>query len=345
MKKRFRSLNFALVGFVFLIMITASGLSGIILLFLDSNKIFIEISSTKVLFLIAGLITSTIIGTLLTFPIGKYLLKPLNDLIIGTGEVARGNFNIKIKELKRSHEVGELIKSFNIMTRELRSIEMFQKDFINNFSHEFKTPIVSIRGFARQLKNPELAKGRREEYIDIIVKESERLSNMSSNILLLTKLENQEIVRDKKYFALDEQIRSSILVLQMEWEKKDIEFNIDLEPINYYNNEEMFFHIWLNLISNAIKFSHKGGQIKIKSYQEDKTIIVEISDQGLGMDEKTRLHLFDTFYQGDPAHLADGNGLGMALVKRILTLSGGGIEVNSELGEGSHIKVILNKEE
>lgn len=260
---------------------------------------------------------------------------------MATGEVSRGNFSVKVEELKKNHEMGELIKSFNVMTKELDGIEMFRKDFINNFSHEFKTPIVSIRGFARQLKNPSLADERRLEYIDIIIRESERLTNMSSNILLLTKLENQEIITDKKYFSLDEQIRNSILLLQMEWEKKDIRFHLELDSVEYYSNEEMLSHIWLNLIGNAIKFSHRGGEIIVKSFEEEDIIQVEISDQGVGMDNHTKEHLFETFYQGDPSHALEGNGLGLSLVKRTLDLCGGEISVESSQGIGSRILIKL----
>lgn len=322
-------------------MMFSSALSGIILLLLDRYNFFLEISSTKVLLFISGLLTSTIIGTILTFPIGNYVLKPLNELISGTREVTKGNFHTKVNELKMNHEIGELIKSFNMMTKELSNTEMFRKDFINNFSHEFKTPIVSIRGFARQLKNPSLTEETQLEYIDIIIRESERLSNMSSNILLLTKLENQEIITDKKLFSLDEQIRNSILLLQMEWEKKSIDFQIDLESVYYYNNEEMLSHIWVNLISNAIKFSPYGGKIIVKAYNDYENIKVEILDKGIGMAEETKTHLFEMFYQEDSAHAGEGNGLGLSLVKRIVDLSGGKIYVESDLGKGTNIIVEL----
>ncbi len=338
---RLRSLNFALVIFVLIIMIASSALAGIILLFLDSYNFFIEINSTKILLLISGLLTSTIIGTILTFPIGNYLLKPLNQLIDGTREVTKGNFNIKVDQLKMKHEVGELIRSFNIMTKELSNTELFRRDFINNFSHEFKTPIVSIRGFARQLKNPDLTRDKQAEYVDIIIREAERLSNMSSNILLLSKLENQEIVTDKKLFSLDEQIRNCILLLQMEWEKKFINFQLDLQAVYYHNNEEMLSHIWLNLIGNAIKFSPEGGRIRISCYNDNENIRVDISDEGMGMSHEEQEHLFEMFYQGDKAHALEGNGLGLSLVKRIVDLSRGKISVESKLGQGTDIRVLL----
>src|SRR5699024_1254229 len=171
--------------------------------------------------------------------------------------------------------------------------------------------------------------------------ESERLSNMSSNILLLTTLENQEIIRDKTLFALDEQIRNCILLLQMEWEKKSIDFQVNLESIHYYNNEEMLSHMWLNLIGNAIKFSPNGGKVTVKAYNDYENIKVEISDEGIGISDEDKHHLFDMFYQEDSAYVLEGNGLGLSLVKRIVDLSEGKIYVESSLGEGTNIIVEL----
>ncbi|MBU5425384.1 HAMP domain-containing histidine kinase [Tissierella pigra] len=338
---RFRSLNFSLVVLVFVIMIFSSILSGLILFILIRCDFLSYIRVTPRLFLMIGLIVSTIIGTILTFPIGKHFLRPLNQLIEATQEVAKGNFNVKVKELKKNYEIDKLIRSFNIMTNELSSIEMFRKDFINNFSHEFRTPIVSIRGFARQLKNSTLTDEMRKEYIDIIIRESERLTNMSSNILLLTKLENQEIVTDKKLFSLDEQIRNCILLLQMEWERKDISFNIELDSVEYYGNEEMLSHVWLNLLGNAIKFSHNGGEIKVKCCNEGNYIKIKISDNGIGMNDDTRHQVFEKFYQGDSSRSSEGNGLGLSLVKRTVDLCEGKINVKSRLGKGTDIAIRL----
>lgn len=341
---RFRSLNFTLVIFVFIMMICSSILSGIILIFLNQYNFFVQVESARIAFLITGLITSTIIGTILTFPVGNYLLKPLNELISATEEVSKGDFSVKVKELKKNHQFGELIRSFNIMTKELSSIEMFRKDFINNFSHEFRTPIVSIRGFARQLKNTSLTDEKSQEYIKIIIRESERLTNMSSNILFLTKLENQEIITDKKLFSLDEQIRNCILLLQMEWERKDIDLNIDLDSIEYYSDEEMLSHVWLNLLGNAIKFSKDRGEITIKCRDEIEHIVVKISDKGMGMEDETIHHIFEKFYQKDSSRTTEGNGLGLSLVKRIVDLCGGKIDIESYLGNGTDITVRLPKQ-
>lgn len=324
-------------------MALSSILSGVCLFLMDKLGVVSDIRSTPAVYPMVGLIVSTFIGTMLTFPVGTQMLKPLNELITATREVAKGNFNVKIKNLKYKHELGDLVRSFNIMTHELSGIDMFRKDFINNFSHELRTPITSILGFARQLQKSSLTDEQRREYTEIIIRESERLTNMSSNILLLTKLEHQGIVTDKKVFSLDEQIRNCILILQMQWEKKNIDFQIEMHPIKYYTNEEMLSQVWLNLLGNAIKFSNEGGQIIVECYDNGADIKVKILDKGVGMDDETIEHIFQKFYQGDSSHASEGNGLGLSIVKRIIDLCGGKIYVKSQLEKGTAFIIRLPK--
>jgi signal transduction histidine kinase len=344
--KKFGSLNFALIIFVSILMFFSNILTLTTLYQLSKNSFVIRFilpykGSVLIILIIVVLLVGTLIEIILVIPLGYYILKPLNELINAFKEVSKGNFNIKVKETNRKHEVGELIKNFNTMTAELRSIEMFRKDFINNFSHEFRTPIVSIRGFARQLQKSYLTDAQRQEYTDIIVRESERLTNMSSNILLLTKFESQKIITDKKVFYLDEQLRNCILLLQMEWEKKDINFIIQLDSIQYFNNEDILSHVWLNLLRNAIKFSNNGGEITVKCQIEGSNIKVRISDNGIGMSDNTRERIFEKFYQEDSSHASEGNGLGLSLVKRIVDLCGGKIDVKSRLGNGTDFIIRL----
>lgn len=336
-----RSLNFVLVIIVFVLMLLSAVLSSVIMLVLAKYNIIVQIGSTTILYLIVGLIVSIIIGTLIAFPVAHYLLKPLNELIDATREVSKGNFNVKAKELNHKFGVGELITSFNIMTDELSSIEMFRNDFISNVSHEFTTPITSIKGFAKLLQNNNLAKEEREEYTRIIIEETSRLSHLSTNILKISKLEHQSIVEKKSTFPLDEQIRRSILILEHLWSKKDIEFNIDLEEVSYLGDEELLQQVWVNLIGNGIHFSHKSGVIDIELIQRNNKIICKIKDYGLGMTEETKERIFEKFYQGDTSHSQEGNGLGLALVKRILELYDGNIYVESKLNEGTTFTVEL----
>ena len=201
--------------------------------------------------------------------------------------------------------------------------------------------IVSIRGFAKQLERNDLTDDQRREYLDIIVSESDRLANMASNVLLLSRLENQNIVTDRAVFRLDEQIRRCILLLEKQWTEKDLELDVDLEELSYNGNEEMMNHIWVNLMSNAIKFSPRGGPLRVSLKREGGAAVARVRDRGTGMDAQTRARVFEKFYQGDSAHTTEGNGLGLSLVRRIVDLCGGTIEVNSAPGEGSEFTVRL----
>lgn len=273
--------------------------------------------------------------------LGSSKLKPMNDLINAMGKVSRGDFSVRVDGEDIPGAMGEVVQSFNGMANELGGIEMFRKDFINNFSHEFKTPIVSIRGFAKQLERDDLTEEQRREYAHIIVTESERLANMSSNILLLTKLENQQIITNKTEYRLDEQLRNCILLLEKQWSAKEIDLSLNLDEITYTGDEEMMSHVWVNLINNGIKFSPVGGVLELSCRKREKQIEVIVRDHGEGMSPETEKRIFEKFYQGDSAHATEGNGLGLSLVKRIVDLCGGKIEVESTLGAGTAFTVLL----
>ena len=273
--------------------------------------------------------------------LGSSKLKPMNDLINAMGKVSRGDFSVRVDGEDIPGAMGEVVQSFNGMASELGGIEMFRKDFINNFSHEFKTPIVSIRGFAKQLERDDLTEEQRREYAHIIVAESERLANMSSNILLLTKLENQQIITNKTEYRLDEQLRSCILLLEKQWSAKEIDLSLNLDEITYTGDEEMMSHVWVNLINNGIKFSPVGGVLELSCRKREKQLEVVVRDHGEGMSPETEKRIFEKFYQGDSAHATEGNGLGLSLVKSIVDLCGGKIEVESTLGAGTAFTVLL----
>ena len=315
-------------------------LSGKTLFYLEDNLIEISMQGPNSIYfrteLRKGLtlLFSVLIGTVMITMGSKHALRGIHLLHDATGEVARGNFDVKVKKYSND-EIGELADGFNRMTAELKSMEMLQKDFIGNVSHEFKTPISSIRGFAELIQSGELTDGERQEYAGIIREEAERLSRLTSNILKLSKLENQDILSKSDLFALDEQIRRVILLLEPEWSKKNIQFDLHLNDVMFYGNEEMLQQVWLNLMENAIKFSHPGGRITIRLYHIGTSIKAMIRDGGIGMDPSTRERIFDKFYQGDTTRASEGNGLGLALVKRIVDLFGGNIDVESQKGKGS----------
>lgn len=345
--KNFFRINIASIRKIVLrwlmLIITASGVLTA-LLFTVAYFAGMKMSIGREGFMVAWLsiVASTLIGILVAIPISKFILTPIQRLSSSADEIAKGNFNVRVDVKKGPREFMELYESFNKMAEQLGETEMFRQDFINDFSHEFKTPIVSIRGFARQLeKDNGLSEEKKREYISIIAAESERLSNMSSNVLLLSKLENQQYITGEVMIDLDEQIRQCILVLEKMWEKKGIEFDIELDELKYYSNDEMLRQMWINLISNAIKFTPDKGHIFVGAKREGSFINVTISDSGCGMDENTLERIFDKFYQADTSRSTQGNGLGLPLVKRIVQLCEAVLEVKSKVGEGTTFVVKL----
>jgi len=285
-------------------------------------------------------LVSLFIGTVISTIGGSVFLKPIRNLIDATKEIASGNFNVRVK-VSGIKDIELLAYSFNEMAKELSGIEALRSDFVNNISHEFKTPISSIRGFARRLKKYSLTDEQKNEYLDIIISESERLTRLSDNILLLSRLESTEKIIDKTEYSLDEQIRRTVLLLEPQLQKKQIEVDIDLEEIYICADDEILNHLWINLLNNAIKFSPDGGTITIKLGVSGDSAVAVISDNGPGMSDEVKKRIFDKFYQGDQSRSTEGNGLGLPLVKRILELENGKIEVESEVGKGTGFKVSL----
>lgn len=280
-------------------------------------------------------------GVLLVMSFSGQKLRPIQRVSEAMKKVAAGDFSQRVHEKHATGEIRELVDCYNRMAEELSDIEMFRSDFINNFSHEFKTPIVSIRGFARQLERDDLTEEQRREYAHIIARESERLANMSSNILLLTGYENIQIITDKTNYSLDEQLRSCILLLEKQWSDKELELDLQLDDITYYGNEEMMNHVWVNLLNNAVKFSPQGGLLEVSCMRVQNFIQVQITDHGEGMTSETQARIFEKFYQGDTAHATEGNGLGLPLANRIVQLCGGKIAVTSAPNMGATFTVYL----
>ncbi len=338
---RIKSFRNELILVIFLLMLLASGVTVVVYAIL--HAIFPALQDMDTLASGAStLIACTIIGTGTAALLTKWILSPLNEMIDATERIAKGDFKIHIQEnFAEKSDFGRLQRSFNHMAAELDGIEMFRKDFINNFSHEFKTPIVSLRGFAHQLQVGGLSPEEEREYIRIIAAESDRLSNMATNILLLSKLENQAIVTDRTEFYLDEQIRTCLLLLEKQWTDGEIELNLELDEVKYCFNEDMLSHVWLNLLNNAFKFTPKGGSVSCSLHADIEQVTVVISDTGAGMSEDVRHHIFEKFYQGDASHTGAGNGIGLTIVSRILELCGGSIQVASTPEVGSTFTVVL----
>jgi len=336
-----KTLTLVLTLLVFLIMSSTMIIMGVVIFILLNLGWLPEKDTPAFLQLIIfTMILSIAIGTTLARLFSKAPLKPFRQLIDATEQMAKGNFDIRIN-LKYPQEMVNLSNSFNKMAEELGGIELLRSDFVNNFSHEFKTPIVSIRGFAKVLKNSNLSSRERDEYLDIIISETERLSSLATNVLTLTNVENLKIVTKNQLFDLSEQIRRSILVLESKWSEKKLTMQIDLDEVMFNGNEDLLNHIWLNLIDNAIKFSPQHAEIIIELQKVNHNIIFKVADNGYGLTEESKKRIFDKFYQGDTSRAIEGNGIGLAIVHKIVSLYNGSIKVESELEIGTVFTVVL----
>ena len=286
-------------------------------------------------------VLSLLVGVLVTTFMSKLFFGPIKELRAAMGKVADGDFSINLTTKSTSKEIQEIFMGFNMMTQELKTTEVLQTDFVSNVSHEFKTPINAIEGYTTLLQGCDNLDETQQEYIEKILFNTNRLSTLVGNILLLSKIENQSIQTSRSKFRLDEQIRQSIVALEPAWEKKNIEFDVEMESIEYLGNESLFHHVWDNLIGNAIKFSPCGGLVVIRLEKDGKNILFVIEDNGPGLSEEAKKHLFDKFYQADSSHKQEGNGLGLALVKRILTIADGDIVAENKKDGGCRFSVHL----
>lgn len=291
-------------------------------------------------FLVQTGIISILTGTILTLCIGHVPLRPINTLIQAIHAVSQGDFQTKIN-LEHPREFRELSRCFNQMTEELAGIELLRSDFIGNFSHEFKTPIVSILGFAKLLKKGNLTPEEQAEYLDIIIEESRRLTALSTNVLNLSKVESMSLLTDFTTFNVGEQIRESVVLLESKWNKKEISFDFNLKELQINGNEQLLKQVWMNLIDNAVKFSPAKSKIDLSLENNSEFVKITVRDYGIGMDEETQHNIFDKFYQGESSHSPEGNGLGLPLAKKIVELHHGTITVTSRPGEGSAFVVTL----
>ncbi|MDO5784583.1 MAG: HAMP domain-containing sensor histidine kinase [Eubacteriales bacterium] len=264
-------------------------------------------------------------------------VKTLSNAI---AQVANGDFNVKIP-INPNDPMAQVYADFNKMSDELASVQILRNDFINNYSHEFKTPIASINGFAALLLDKELPLEVQRQYLGIIRDESERLSMLTSNTILLSKLSSQQIITDMERYNLGEQLRQCSIILSPQWMKKQIEFNGDFPDVSFYANKELMQHLWLNIIGNAVKFTPDGGEITVTLREEENTAVITVSDTGMGMSNETCAHLFDPYYQGDSSRSSLGLGLGLSIAKRIVELNNGTITVKSELRIGSEFTITV----
>ena len=334
-KQRF-SLTLLFGAVVFLILLTAIALSVIAMFWLAWLGIIGseagEIRFGSVLLFMSGI--SLIIGSLIAILLGKIPLDPINKLVNGMNSLAAGNFKTRIEygKLERHPTFNEITESFNTLAEELENTEVLRSDFINNFSHEFKTPIVSIAGFAKLLKKGNLTEEQRVQYLDAIEEESMRLSYMATNVLNMTKVENQTILSDVTRFNLSEQVRDVLLLLENSWTKKNIDLQPDFDEFEIEANEELLKQVWINLIDNAVKFAPRCGTVALDICEAGESIAVTVSNTGKDIDPEKLDKIFNKFYQADESHASEGNGIGLAIVKRVVDLHGGKVTVKSQNG-------------
>ena len=281
-----------------------------------------------------------LIGSTLAFFLNKPLLSPIRRLDESMEEVARGNFKVRMKNESHFKDIEHIYRNFNLMVRELEANEMLKSDFISNVSHEIKTPITAIEGYAMLLQD-EGRGGEDEKYVEKILLNTKRLSELVGNILLLSKLDSQSIESHAERYSLDEQIRQAILLLEPKWTAKDIQLDVELDATDFVGNAGMIMHVWSNLIGNAVKFSPDGKTVTIRLKSTDGRAVFSVGDEGAGVPEGMKERIFDRFYQGDSSHKSEGNGLGLSLVKRIVDITGGSVEVENLVPHGCLFTVTL----
>ena len=285
------------------------------------------------------LLISILSGAAIAVGLSKIFVSPMMKLGDAMRKVAGGDFTVRLDCTSKIRDVREVYGSFNTMVKELGNTETLQTDFVSNVSHEFKTPINAIEGYASLLQDSQLTDEQKNAYIDKIIFNTRRLSDLVGNILLLSKVNNQTISLKASTFRLDEQVRQSILAFESKWEKKEIEFDIDLDEIEYTGYENLLSHVWLNLIDNAVKFSPQNGQIRIRLKQLAGSVTFSIWDNGLSIPEADIGRIFNKFYQGDNSHASEGKGL--ALVRKIVAAAHGTINVTSSEDAGTEFVVAL----
>ncbi|NLM75245.1 MAG: HAMP domain-containing histidine kinase [Clostridiaceae bacterium] len=333
-RKHRLALTLLFSGVVFCFFIITISVVGLVTIFLIQRGIIGlnsgVLKSERLILLM--MLASVLLGAVLTTIISSFPLKPVNTIINAMNRLASGDYKTRLhfgKFFGKHPTAIEICHSFNNMAEELEKTEILRSDFINNFSHEFKTPIVSIAGFAKLLKHGNLTDEQRAEYIDIIEEESLRLSAMATNVLNLTKVENQTILTEVTRYNLSEQIRNCVLLLENKWSRKNITPELDFGEFFINANEEMLKQVWINLIDNAIKYGDEGTSVCINITETENHIFVSVCDTGIEIPAELKDQIFRKFYQVDESRSTEGNGVGLAVVKKIVELHDGEVTVSS----------------
>lgn len=312
---------------VFIILICTIGAFAGIEVLLESI-LFQDLFTSRVLVLLICAAASTLIGSFISYVFIRFPMRPIKKLLKGMTRLANGHFEERM-DPGQFAPLKEMADTFNILASELQNTEMLRSDFVNHFSHEFKTPIVSIRGFAHMLQRPEITETERLEYAGIIVDESTRLSTMATRVLELTKIENQHILSQPQEFNLSEQLRRCLLLLEKAWESKQLEICAEFDEYLIRGDKALLEQVWVNLLDNAIKFSPVGAPLTVRIVPGEKQLTVSIHNHGPQIPEEHQRRLYDKFWQGDASRSTRGTGIGLSIVKKVLDLHGGHIDVQS----------------
>lgn len=340
-KKRKGSLILFFIALQFQIMIAAKALNIVCAYIFYSRGIF-DINFSGFVFFLILMTIETALEIGITVLLDFHQLKPCQKVIAAADKIADGDYSVRVN-IKGAQVFNDLGDSFNHMAEELGSVEMLRRDFVNNMSHEFKTPIAAISGFANMLKRTDLTDEERAEYLDIIISESERLTNLSTNILNLSKLENQSSIQDKTNIDVTEELRLAVALLENKIEKKHLTVECENEEIYACGNKELLKQVWINLLDNAIKFSPEYGKIGINVTEENSETVIRISNNGEPVSLEDSERIFNKFYRAESASSLQGNGLGLTIVKRIVDLHGGSVAIVKSDSESTVFEVRLKK--
>jgi len=335
------SLTFRLLLMVFEVLLFILALIVCLsIVLLQSGQLAIESRRTHpgfivlIVFAISLLITMTV-----SFFVSRHFLNPIRKISKAMQKISHGDFDVALDDSDAEGEISDLINNFNIMARDLKKIEILKKDFVDNVSHEFKTPISAISGYATLLSDETITAEERKKYTKNLTTSVSALNMLLENILRISQLENDASSLQKNEFSLDEQIRQAVLSLEKAWSDKNLELDIEMDELTVSGYEQFTKHVWINLIGNAIKFSNYGGKIDISLKKHDTYAVFSVTDYGIGIKPEELNKIFDKFYQADNSHSKQGNGLGLALVKKICHLNGYSVSVKSTYGQGSTFQV------
>lgn len=286
------------------------------------------------------LVFSVVLSVVLGWLLNVLFFSPITRLSRAMRKVGEGDFSLQLESSSRIREIRDTYDNFNLMTRELQATEIVQTDFVSNVSHEFKTPINAIEGYATLLQSGQTS-DEQAMYVEKILLNTRRLNELVGNILLLSRIDHQAINSNCTRYRLDEQVRQAIVLLEPKWDSKELELDVDLETLEYVGNESLLLHVWVNLIDNAIKYDPQGGLLRLRLQRQDNNAVFTIDDSGPGIAPEAQSHIFDKFFQADSSRMAEGNGLGLALVKRVLDICGGAVHVENLPEAGCRFTVIL----